>query len=186
VNNCLQCHGNACILTVPGDSRLETKQNKHMKTKITDKSIINAGHDPEDVAEVRALCAFLDCEPDDVSLERYDHYGLNLYSASGGDYAVGTDEEADAAAMEYIKESVWAFNASFLASFTGLPEEMFRGMQDKDEDTNDAFLICVERADGGLKAFVEEAISSDGRGHFLSGYDGEENEEGEFFIYRTN
>jgi hypothetical protein len=34
--------------------------------------------------------------------------------------------------------------------------------------------------------FVSDAISSDGRGHFISRYDGEENEEGEFYIYRTN
>ena len=38
--------------------------------------------------------------------------------------------------------------------------------------------------------FVQDAVSSDGRGHFLSGYDGAENEEKVdgvwYFIYRTN
>ena len=157
-----------------------------MKTKITDQSIISAGHDAESIAHVRALCAHLDCQPDDVTLERGDHYGLSLYSAPGGEYAIGTDSEADSAVAHNIADSVWAFNASFLALYTGLPEEMFSGMQDKCEDANDAFTTCVKRAEGGLAGFVEKAVSADGRGHFLSGYDGEENEEGEFYIYRTN
>ena len=32
----------------------------------------------------------------------------------------------------------------------------------------------MERADGGLEGLIEEAISADGRGHFMSSYDGEE------------
>jgi hypothetical protein len=38
----------------------------------------------------------------------------------------------------------------------------------------------------GLEGFVEEAVSADGRGHFLSSYDGEENEQDGFYIYRIN
>jgi hypothetical protein len=41
-----------------------------------------------------------------------------------------------------------------------------------------------------IDSLVEDAISADGRGHFLSSYDGDENEEtvnGQtFYIYRTN
>lgn len=157
-----------------------------MKTEITDQLILAAGHDAGDLSKVRALCAHLDCQPGEVTPERYDHHGLSIYSAPGGEYAIGTDEEADDAATDYIRDSVWAFNASFLASYTDLPEEMFAGMQDKCEGANDAFLTCIERAEGGLAGFVEEAVSADGRGHFLSPYDGEENEEGDFFIYRIN
>lgn len=101
------------------------------------------------------------------------------------EYMVLTDTEADEKAADYIKESLWAFNASFLSSYTDLPEEMFSGMQDKCESANPAFLKCVERA-GGLAGFVEQAISADGREHFMSSYDGEENEQGQFFIYRVN
>lgn len=36
------------------------------------------------------------------------------------------------------------------------------------------------------QACVADAIRCDGRGHFLSQYDGEEVEAGEFFIYRLN
>ena len=42
----------------------------------------------------------------------------------------------------------------------------------------------------GLPAFIEEAVSADGYGHFLSRYDGEENEEEingiTYYIYRNN
>ncbi len=54
-----------------------------------------------------------------------------------------------------------------------------------DERSNDAVLSLVERT-CGLDDFVEDAVSADGRGHFLSHYDGEENEQGEYFIYRLN
>lgn len=38
-----------------------------------------------------------------------------------------------------------------------------------------------------LDHFVSDAISADGRGHFLSGYDGVEIElDGDFYAYRTN
>ena len=102
------------------------------------------------------------------------------------DYLVLTDEEADEKAKEYIKDSAWAFNASFLANFTDLPEEVFTAMQGKCESSNDAILKLIERSEGGLDRFIEEAISADGRGHFMSSYDGEEAEEGQFFIYRLN
>ena len=156
------------------------------KQQITENTITDAGHDADTIPQVRALCAHLDCQPDELTLETYEEYGLSVYSFGRQEYALGTDAEADSAIAEHIKDSIWAFNASFLASFTGLPEEMFSGMQDKCEDANDAFLTCVERAKGGLDAFVAKAVGADGRGHFLSCYDGEENEEGEFYIYRTN
>jgi hypothetical protein len=56
----------------------------------------------------------------------------------------------------------------------------------KCEGANDAILALIEKTDGGLDGFVEEAISADGRGHFLSSYDGNENHESGFYIYRTN
>ena len=46
------------------------------------------------------------------------------------DYLVLTDEEADEKAADYIKDSLWAFNASFLSSETGYPIEVFESLQD--------------------------------------------------------
>jgi hypothetical protein len=127
-----------------------------------------------------ALAKFLGEDLDEITESTY---GENTFHAAGGEYLVLTDEEADQAAYDYIKESVWAFNSSFLADFTGLPEEMFKAVQDKCEGSNEAVLRCIE-AGSGLDEFVSEAVAADGRGHFLSSYDGEEGEEGEYFIYR--
>jgi hypothetical protein len=160
-----------------------------MKTQHTIASIIESGHDEENAPAVLALCQHLDCTPDSVSLERHDHYGLPVYSAPGGAYAVGTDEQAQQATEENIKDSVWAFNASFILSECGLPSELekaIRSFQEKEcENANDALLTLVEKcvsanqggAQKGLPAFAENAISADGRGRFLSSYDGKEREE---------
>lgn len=109
------------------------------------------------------------------------------------EYLVLTDEEADLKAAEDIKESLWAFNASFILGECGLDfsgEESLKHMQEKAcEGANDFILSLVEKT-CGFDSFVKSAISADGRGHFLSSYDGEENEVNYkgiyFFIYRIN
>jgi hypothetical protein len=139
-----------------------------------------------------ALAAFLGINASEVTELSYDHYGMPLFEVDGAEYAVGTDSEADQAAVDNIRDSVWAFNADFICRMCDLPEEFSDGiklMQEKCESANESLLALVERQ-CGLPLFVERAVDYDGRGHFLSGYDGEENEhehEGEaFFIYRTN
>ena len=107
-----------------------------------------------------------------------------------GQYMVLTDSEADDLAEEYISDSLWEFNASFLAGETDLPQEVFEGLSEKYEDGNDAILKLVEKT-CGLSDLVETAVSLDGRPHFLNTYDGEENEvtglNGEdLYIYRAN
>lgn len=109
------------------------------------------------------------------------------------DYSVYTDEEADEATADYIKDSVWAFNTSFILGECGLDysgEDSLKDMQKRScEGANDFILSLIEKT-CGLDSFVESAISADGRGHFLSGYDGEENEQKfkgtYYFIYRQN
>jgi hypothetical protein len=149
-----------------------------------------------DTLRIKALAAFLNEDEDQLSVSRHDDTTIEYGRA---EYRVLTDSEADDAAREYIRESIWAFNATFILSECELPSELEEGiqaMQEKQcEDANDALYALVEKCcPGGIKAFAEAAISADGRGHFLSQYDGEENEEavehdGEretFYIYRTN
>jgi hypothetical protein len=137
----------------------------------------------EETKKTLALAKYLDEDIDSISESSHDDC---LFEVGSREYLVLTDDEADERAADYIKDSLWAFNSSFLASYCDMPEEMFKAVQDKCESSNDAVLQCVERADGGLKGFIEEAVAADGRGHFMSSYDGEENEEGDYFIYRTN
>ncbi len=160
-----------------------------MKTEITDQFITEAGHDIDTAEQVRALCAHLDCHPEDIALTPWEHYGLANYAGCGGEYAIGTDAEADSAVTEHIKDSVWVFNTPFILEQCNLPSELAKPIGEwqasECESANDALLALVEKCTT-LESFTEAAVSADGRGHFLSGYDGEENEEGEFFIYRTN
>lgn len=148
---------------------------------------MNTTNETEYAPEVLALAKYLDCDPSELSEERYDHYGLPVYSLGSKEYAIGTDEEADAAARAYVESSLWAFNADFILSECELPLELedgIRAMQEKKcEDCNDAMLALVEKT-CGLESFVQSAISADGRGHFLAQYDGNECEAGEFYAYR--
>jgi hypothetical protein len=105
------------------------------------------------------------------------------------DYLVLTDEEADKACEEAIEESLWAFNPSFLASVTDFDISIFEAIQanEKCEDNNKAVRQLVGNR---FSQLVKDAIKADGRGHFLSPYDGNEDEityEGtDYYVYRIN
>ena len=121
-------------------------------------------------------------------------WGNGEFGADGGEYRVLTDEEADEACEEYIRESVWTFRAEFLSAYTpaGINVEEIESLRgDRCEDANQGLVALIE-AGAGMDELIQDAIDADGRGHFLSSYDGEETEEsldndGEtFYIYRTN
>jgi hypothetical protein len=108
-----------------------------------------------------------------------------------GDYMVLTDEEADEKAKDYILESVWAFNYDFLCAHSEaiaeIPKKEYEQMAGKlCESFNKAVLAMIP----DKEHFVKDAILADGRGHFLSPYDGQENEikvgKEYYFIYRQN
>jgi hypothetical protein len=89
----------------------------------------------------------------------------------GNDYLVYTDEEADGAVREYIEQTVWAFSSTFLQAHTGVDSDTIKQMQENmSESANEAITAMIKDFD----AFVDDAVSSDGRAHFLSMYDGEE------------
>lgn len=134
-----------------------------------------------------ALAIHLGVDKEEITEQKYTHYGLPIFSIGSKEYAVGDDEQAGEALFEYIEQSVWAFRASFIASECNLPESegMIKAAQEKCEDANDGILAMI-KGTCGLKSFVDSAESADGRGHFLSPYDGDENEVDGFFIYRLN
>jgi hypothetical protein len=104
------------------------------------------------------------------------------------DYLVLTDDEADEMVKQYIEDSICFFNASFVARHcdADIPTEAIEAIQEKYEASNPILLKLIKDID----AFVEDAISQDGRGHFIGFYDGEEWEQTvngtTYFIYRTN
>ena len=131
--------------------------------------------------KIQTMAEFLECDIDQVDVETYDNNAFSCGSLSG-EYLILTDEEADQSAEDYIKDSVWAFNSSFLASHTGIDEEIFEMLQDKCESSNEVITNSIK----DMEEFIADAIGADGRGHFISSYDGEEEELNDFFIYRIN
>jgi hypothetical protein len=128
-------------------------------------------------------------------LENEDEFLMGrIYQAlqddyEGEDIIVADDDNADRLTRECIEELLWAFTPEFLASETGLPEEVFQALADSGrcESNNEAIMALLEQT-CGMEAFVSSAIDADGRGHFLSGYDGEEGEieiDGDiYYVYR--
>jgi hypothetical protein len=112
----------------------------------------------------------------------------------GQEYKVLTDEEANEETADYIKESLWAFNAEFILQHSSAYEETTNR---EDEEIIKALrymqgVLCesanalVKALISDLETFISDAIEADGRGHFISSWDGIENESGDFYIYRTN
>lgn len=131
--------------------------------------------------KIEALAKHLNCSPEDVTETRYDP---DTFEAEGGEFLVLTDSEADERVTEYIKDTLWAFNPEFLAAYMpeGVDADVLKVIQEKCESANPALLkMCTD-----LQGLISDAIGADGRGHFISSYDGEESEVGEFYIYRTN
>jgi hypothetical protein len=121
----------------------------------------------ENEARIKALAAYLECEPEEIGEEKWDCYGMPIFSHGNAEYAVGTDEEADAAwdgeLDNYIEECIEPeiekiTLAGNLASYVTF---------DSDAWKRDARM--------------------DGRGHALSRYDGDEIElDGGFYAFRLN
>jgi len=114
--------------------------------------------------------------------------GDNIFVYYNQEYLVLTNEEADEDASVYIKDNIWAFSTEFILShtrggFSDRKAEAIKSMQEKlCEDANEILYDLIS----DISVFIKDAISEDGRGHFLSPYDREEHEEGEYFIYRLD
>ena len=134
--------------------------------------------------KIKALAEYLG-EPVENLRNNGDNY---VQVVDGFEYLMLTDEEADQVAQEYIENSLWAFNAEFILEICGLDSSsnIIRSLRKMQEDScegcND-FICALVEGTCGIDEFVNQAISADGRGHFLSSYDGEEGEQDGFFIY---
>ena len=102
------------------------------------------------------------------------------------DTLVLTDKQADEWVREDIEEMVWAFTPSFLQAHTGVTADAIEKIQEMCEGANEPLKAMIKDFDH----FVEDAVSCDGRGHFLASYDHEENhvqiDDTDYYIYRRN
>lgn len=119
---------------------------------------------------------------------------FDYFELLGCEYLVLTDKEADEKTADYIKDSLWAFNADFILKHTAVYEEttdredaeIIKALQMVQGSICESANALVRALIVDIDAFIEDAVDADGRGHFLASYDGEENESGNFYIYRTN
>lgn len=142
-----------------------------------------------------ALAKFLECEVGDLEQANYDQ---NLFEHGMESYFVLTDDEANEYTQKYILDSIWAFNADFILSHSRINVDdvnydedsilkSLKSVQEKlCESANPLLAALLENEE----EFITDAIEADGRGHFLSQYDGKENEVSDadetFYIYRQN
>ena len=133
---------------------------------------------------IKALAEYLG-----ESVENLRNNGDNYFQVVDGmEYLVLTDGEANEKAQEYIEEPLWAFDAGFILETCGRDSSsnIIRSLRNMQEDScegcND-FIRALVDGTCGIDEFVDQAIIADGRGNFLSSYDGEEGEQDGYFIY---
>jgi len=129
--------------------------------------------DKTEQEKIEALAKHLDCSIDEAVV-------------SMDDYLVYTDDEADEAVYNYIDESVCFFRSDFIAAHAEVDEEVIKKLQELHENSNQAIKSLIKDFDH----FVDDAVLCDGRAHYLSSYDGEENEinvnGNTYYVYRSN
>lgn len=130
----------------------------------------------ESEERIKALAEFLEVTEEDLGDIEESGWRENAFIYGGDEYLVLLEDEINDTVKDYIKDSVWAFNASFIIQHSDLPWEAIEMVQsfcqDKCEGANETILALIN----DLDEFVSDAISADGAGHFLAHYDGEEHE----------
>lgn len=123
-----------------------------------------------------------------VNSTRVEQTDDNTFTHDSQEFLVLTEEEAHEAVTDYIKESLWAFTPGFIGGHTrnGLSDRAMQGLMKAQEACCEGVNDLVEAMIVDMEVFVKDAVEADGRGHFLSPYDGLEHEVNGFFIYRMN
>ena len=109
-------------------------------------------------------------------------------------YIVLTDDEANEKAADYIKDSLWAFNADFIIAHCSNYDSMdcyeyhyaVEALQEAQQKSCESLNGLCRALIADIDEFIQDAIFADGRGHFIAFYDGEEIEQNGLFIYRQN
>ena len=143
--------------------------------------------------KIKSLAKFLEVNEDQI--EKIDEitYKVTYEDYKDEKYRVCTDDEADLLAKGIIRDTLFAVSPSFILENSvidtnGLDPDtmdtlctMIKTMQDKEcENCNEAIYSLLKDFD----SFVKLAIGLDGRGCFISCYDGQEYDQDGYYIYR--
>lgn len=133
--------------------------------------------------------------------DKYDAEGVTAVSSYNSDYntfevggyafKVLTEKEAYTAAREYIVDALWAFNVDFILKHTNFYNEVsdyvkqtyINSMSEMQTALCEGANPIVRALISDLDDFVDDAIAADGRGHFISMYDGVEYEADGYYVY---
>ena len=122
--------------------------------------------------------------------KEYESDGCLIKQVAGcSEYLILTKKEANKEAALKIKEYLWAFNYEFISNYfkVEINKHTYNKLRELYEDANEILLILIGN---NIKKLIQDAISYNGRGHFISYYDGQEEEvsyNGKYFyIYRLN
>ena len=127
----------------------------------------------------------------------YSEYRFDVY---GDEYLVIYDDRVYATAYHEISQLLWAFDTDFILDhlkddikYCDAPvdlDELKAGIDIAKEKLCEGANAIIHALIDDLEEFVDDAIAADGRGHFISPYDGEEHEvtvDGEtYYIYRIS
>jgi hypothetical protein len=146
--------------------------------------------------QINALAAHTGSKPEDIKQSEYDK---NIFEANGIEYLICSNMQATQRAGDDIKQSLWAFDTGFIVEHS-TPEAIktfcerigantyddspFTAIHSYCADVCEGANYLIEKMITDINQFIEDAISIDGRGHFLSTYDGIEYNVHENYIYQ--
>lgn len=138
--------------------------------------------------KIKELAKFLGCNKEGIFVSDWSDW---VFELANEEYLVVTDEEAAEEVTSRIAENIWAFNAKFILYKCGIGHNeaaisSLQEMQNRCCESCNPFLLSLIENTCGLDSFVQEAISRDGRGHFLARYDSVENKTDSYYVYRLN
>ena len=135
-----------------------------------------------------------------IKKEWDSYYNEYRFDVCGNEYTIMDDDRAYATAYHEISQLLWAFNTDFILDhlkddikYSDAPvdfDELKKALKALQEKLCEGANAIIHALIDDLNDFVDDAIAADGRGHFISSYDGEEHEvtvDGEtYYIYRLS
>lgn len=161
---------------------------------MTKKELLRKFLEGLDYKNINLECSYLSNSKNNDNANYFDETNTNET------YLILTEEEADKKAKEEILNSLWIFNPDFLVDYINYD---YNGTEEKKalilglltiqnnlyENANEIIKILVK---DNLEDLISDAIESDGRGAFLSMYNGEEEDITDpdtkeiYYIYRID
>lgn len=143
---------------------------------MTKKELLKKFLERVDYKNINLECSYLSNSKNNDNANYFDE------TTTQETYLILTEEEADKKAKEEILNSLWIFNPDFLVDYinydynsTEEQEALILGIRTIQnnlyENANEIIKILVK---DNLEDLISDAIEEDGRGAFLSMYNGEE------------